>query len=77
MLTRFLNYQRRRWGYAFLEVMSASVFCLCSSILFSEHRYVLGFNDPGMAKITAACFMATSSGLFVLCCSLKKIDHDK
>jgi hypothetical protein len=56
--------------------MSVSVFAFCASVLLIDHRFQFSPNDPGMAKATAACFVALSSGSFVFCVLLKDARHE-
>lgn len=76
MISRWMTFGRRRWAYAIGEIVSIVVFSLCCSVLFVEHGYAAGENDPGMARITAGCFIALSAGMFVFSVCLKKIDHE-
>lgn len=76
LIGRFLSYRRRRWAYAVIEIIPIAIFGLCFSVVFSDRAYRIGINDPGMARITAACFMAVSAVLFVLAVCLKKIDRE-
>lgn len=76
LFPRFLSYPRRRWAYAVGEVVSIAVFALCASVAIGSNSYRMGLNDPGMARITALCFMALSAGTFIIVVSLKQIDHE-
>jgi len=77
MLTRFLRFKQRRWGYATLEVLSVGLFSFCASSLFVEHQYQWGPYDRGMARATAICFMLLSLSVFIMANCLKKIDYKK
>lgn len=72
----FLTHSRRRWAYACGEVVSIVVFALCASVAFADRAYRIGVGDPGMARITAWCFMALSAGTFAIVVCLKQIDHE-
>jgi hypothetical protein len=71
-----MSYGQRRWAYAIGEVMSIAVFALCSSVAVQGRAFRIGANDPGMARITAICFMALAAGTFVIVVCLKQIDHE-
>lgn len=72
----FLNYARRRWAYAIVEVSAIAVFALCASTALQGRGFRIGLNDPGMARITAWCSMALAAGMFVIVVCLKQIDHE-
>jgi hypothetical protein len=78
IFNRFFTSTIRRWGYAIGEVMSIAIAGFCFSVLFITRAYhQFGDGDPGMAKATAICLSALAVGLFVICNSLKQIDHEK
>lgn len=68
---------RRQWAYAIGEVVSIAVFGISSSVAMGNRAYRIGMADPGMARITAICFMAVSGGLFVVATCLKRIDRNE
>jgi hypothetical protein len=72
----FMKYSRRRWAYAIGEVVSIAVFALTSSVAVQGRAFRIGVNDPGMARITAICFMALAAGTFVIVVCLKQLDHE-
>lgn len=76
LFPNFLNYSRRRWAYALVEVVSIAVFALCASVALQGRAFRIGLNDPGMARITAWCFITLSAGMFVIVVCLKQIDHE-
>lgn len=74
MLTRLFSRTVRRYAYGIGEVVSATIFAYCSSVLFLDTRSRFGLNDPGMANATAACFIALSAGVFILTTCIKRLD---
>lgn len=78
LTSRYFTPQIRSWAYACGEVISIAVLGFCFSALFVERgHYQFGIDDPGMARVTAACLMALSAGLWVICNCLKQIDNAK
>lgn len=76
LFPEFLNYHRRRWTYALVEVLSVAVFALCSSTAIMGRPFRIGLDDPGMPRITAMALMGVTAALFTLVVSVKQIDHE-
>lgn len=75
MIARFLkDYSRRRWAYAFGELVSISTTALCAFSLLGGHRFELGANDSGIAPFTASCVGSLGLIVFVVLVMLRGQD---
>ena len=65
---------RRRWLYAISEIACISVFAISFSAVVYDRGFPLGAHDPGMARITAICFMIVAAATFVVTLCIKRLD---
>lgn len=74
MIAHFLkSYSRRKWLYAFGEMLSFSTTALCAYSVIGGERYEIGA-DHGMARFTAACVGALALIVFIVLAILREQD---